>query len=143
MCAGQLLDKRDYNAHAEPAHRLQNALVRAHGVLRQIIGEESGLLRGDTFAIERRDLRAPLLDQLQRLAAASLGTREHPFRVRSSTGLLITSDSHYSSQTQHEQCPRIALDVHRRGKDARWIVKARVFAEHLEMSWYGGQKMQQ
>jgi hypothetical protein len=89
-----MLDKSNTNKRAEHAHSLGSALVRALDVLRQIIGEESGLLHGDTFAIERRDLRAPLLDQLQRLAAASLGTREHPFRVRSSTGLLIAGDTH-------------------------------------------------
>ena len=118
-----MLDKSDTKTRAQRAHSLQNALPRALDALRQIIGEESGLLRGDTFAIECRDLRAPLLDQLQRLAAASLRTREHPFRVRSSTCLLITSDSHHSTQhSTTQQRPRIALDVHRRGKDARSIV---------------------
>jgi len=117
-----MLDKSDTKTRAEHAHSLGSALTRALGALRQIIGEEPGLLHGDTFAIERRDLRAPLLDQLQRLAAASLGTREHPFRVRSSTGLLITSDTHLLNTNTTQQRPRIALDVHRRGKDARWIV---------------------
>jgi hypothetical protein len=94
MCAEQLLDKSDTNTRAKHAHSSQNALPRALDALRQIIGEESALLHGDTFAIECRDLRSPLLDQLQRLAAASLRTRQHPFRVRSSTGLLIARDSH-------------------------------------------------
>jgi hypothetical protein len=39
--------------------------------------------------------------------------------VRSSTCSLI---ARRHSSAQHKQHPRIALDVNRRGKDARWIV---------------------
>jgi len=52
-----MLDKSDTKTRAQRAHSLQNALPRALDALRQIIGEESGLLHGDTFAIECRDLR--------------------------------------------------------------------------------------
>ena len=100
--AVHMLDNSDANMRAEHAHSLQNALLRAHGALRQIIGEESGLLRGDTFAIECRDLRLPLLDQFQRLAAASLSTGQHSFRVRSSTRLVIASNSHAAYGTWYK-----------------------------------------
>ncbi len=97
-----MLDKSNTKTRAEHAHSLGSALPRALDVLRQIIDEESGLLHGDTFAIERRDLRSPLLDHFERLAPSSLRTREHPFRVRSSTCLVITSVSHAAYGTWYK-----------------------------------------
>jgi hypothetical protein len=127
MRVGKMLDKRDTNTPGEHAHSLQNALLRALCALRQIIGEEFRLLRGDTFAIECRDLRSPLLDQFERLAPSSLRTSQHPFDVRSSTCLLITTDTH-SLNTNSVRASRSMLDGP--GKDARWIVTQRSLALH-------------
>lgn len=104
------------SAFLDPGQRLDSSLIStAHALnklfdgrltatrcaldsLRQIIGEEPRLLHGDQV----REPGLPLLDQLQSLAAASLGTREHPFRVHSSKGLVIAIDSHAAYGTWYK-----------------------------------------
>ncbi len=58
------------------------------------LGEEFSLRGGDPFAVELGEFCLPFFDQFQGLPAAPLGSGEHPFRMRSLSGLWIGNGSH-------------------------------------------------
>ena len=59
-----------------------------------VLGEEFRLPGGDPCAIELGESGLPFFDQLQGLPAAPLGSGEHPFRMRSLSGLWVGNGSH-------------------------------------------------
>ena len=59
-----------------------------------ILCEEFSLPGGDPFAVELGEFCLPFFDRLQGLPAAPLGSSEHPFRMRSLSGLWVGNGSH-------------------------------------------------
>ena len=59
-----------------------------------IVGKEFRLPGGDPFPVQLGEFGLPFFDQLQGLPAAPLGSSEHPFRVRSLSGLWVGNESH-------------------------------------------------
>ena len=96
-----------------------------------IVGKEFRLPGGDPFPVQLGEFGLPFFDQLQGLPAAPLGSSEHPFRMRSLSGLGVGNGSHGNGDLFFSTFPTSSwvdpFTVRRafRQRLARWPARAR------------------